>query len=265
MRFSFLQKILHYLPYYLKARTRYDLHSPFIFEFDTRVLPDKKDCGECREIESLRNALKKDDRVIEAQDFGAGKGNDCPSARVRKISEIIQNAAVNPKYGRLLFRIAGWLKPRNILELGTSAGIGTLYLALGNKSAMVITIEGSEAVASLANDNFSRLKVKNIHLITGNFDLVLPDLMKNNPVFDLVYIDGNHKYEATLRYYHLLKSYVNNEGLIIFDDIHWSEGMERAWSEIRSYPEITASVDLFQFGLVFFNKRLTKQHFILRY
>lgn len=265
MRYTFLQKSAKYFTYYLGARTRYDLHSPFMYEFDTLVLPDRQISRECREIEALRKDLERLKDVLELQDLGAGSHYGNHPVKIKKISDIVRNAAVKPKYGRLLFRIVKWLQPAHVLELGTSAGIGTLYLSMGNPGTKVTTIEGSEPVAEVAKGNFNRMKVSNITSLTGNFDFVLPELLKDNTVFDLVYIDGNHTYEATVKYYNMLKGHLNNESLVIFDDIHWSEEMEQAWIEIYSDTDIIASVDLFQFGLVFFNKRLSKQHFILRY
>jgi hypothetical protein len=53
---------------------------------------------------------------------------------------------------------------------------------------------------------------------------------------------------------------------MVFDDIHWSEGMERAWEEIKRDPAVTLTIDIFFVGLVFFRKmQLIPQHFTIRY
>jgi predicted O-methyltransferase YrrM len=267
MSYSLTQKTARYIAYRKRARTKFGLHSPFLYELAVKVLDDKRPKKEYSEIESLRKKLKSNHTPVEITDMGAGSGagpgNE--AKKVRRIKSIVLASAVRPKYGKLLFRLSGWFKPKTILELGTSLGIGSMYLAEGNPSAELITIEGSAETARLAQENFVKLEIKNIRSLTGSFDQVLPQILKDNPLFDLIYIDGNHQYEATLRYYSLLKDYINNDSLIIFDDIHWSKEMEQAWHEICSKPEVTVSVDLFQFGLVFFSKKLSKQHFVIRF
>jgi len=265
MSYSLPQKIAKYMVYCMSAKTKYGIHSPFVFEFTTRVLDDKRSRKEYIEIESLRKELKKNRIPLETTDFGTGNGTGKGGIRFQQIKSIVSASAVRPKYGKLLFRLSSWFQPKTILELGTSLGIGTLYLAKGNPGADLVTVEGSAETAGFAKKNFAKLNIANVRSLTGNFDEVLPQLLKDNPVFDLAYIDGNHGYEATLRYYNLLKYHVNNDSLLIFDDIHWSGEMEQAWQEICSDPEVTVSLDLFQFGLVFFSKKLSKQHFVVRF
>ncbi|MFM7823858.1 MAG: O-methyltransferase, partial [Bacteroidota bacterium] len=163
-----------------------------------------------------------------------------------------------------LHRISKDLQPDNILELGTSLGISTMYLSAANPSAKVITVEGCPKTAAHARDNFSKLGLENIESLVGDFDDQLPSVLNRTNSLGLVYIDGNHTYEATVRYFHTLLPKCGNETCIIFDDIHWSAGMENAWKEISNNSRVTMSVDLFYFGIVFFDSRLSKEHFKIR-
>jgi predicted O-methyltransferase YrrM len=151
-----------------------------------------------------------------------------------------------------------------MIELGTSLGISSMYQAAGNPDGRLITLEGCPETANAARRNFKGEAFTNIEVITGNFDSSLPALLKELKQVDYVYIDGNHTLDATLNYFRLLKKHVNSTSVLVFDDIYWSEGMQKAWREIVADPDTTVTIDFYQFGLVFFNKDLTRQAFRLR-
>ena len=153
-----------------------------------------------------------------------------------------------------------------ILELGTSLGITTSYLASANPAAQITTMEGASAVAAVAKDNFNKLGLNNIRVVEGNFDHTLTDTLTTMPVIDLAFLDGNHRYEPTVRYFRQILPHLHDHSIVILDDIHWSAEMEQAWDEVRGMEEVTLSIDLFFIGLVFFRKeQKEKQHFSIRF
>ena len=156
-----------------------------------------------------------------------------------------------------------YLNYQNCLELGTSLGITTQYLALGsNKNKRIHTIEASKEVREIALEGFQNNKAIQSYL--GTFDKVMPNLLKDVKGLDMLFIDGNHSYEATMRYFELSKPYLNNESMLVFDDIYWSKGMTHAWEQIKADPQVKVSIDLFFVGLVFFRKEQVKENFKLR-
>ncbi len=165
----------------------------------------------------------------------------------------------------MLARLAAWQKPTHILELGTSLGISTLYFAAACPTATIITLEGCREVLTLAENNFSQAGMKNIRSMAGPFEKTLPRVLSGDFRPNLVLIDGNHDYQPTLEYFHHLLALATPDTVLIFDDIHWSSGMERAWKEICARPEVTLSIDIFSMGLAFFKSGFVKQHFILRF
>jgi predicted O-methyltransferase YrrM len=83
---------------------------------------------------------------------------------------------------------------------------------------------------------------------------------------DLAFIDGNHRKQPTLDYFTKLLNHSTTSTILIFDDIHWSEEMEAAWSVIQQNPSVTLTIDLFFIGLVFLNPTFkVKQHFSIRF
>jgi predicted O-methyltransferase YrrM len=203
--------------------------------------------------------------MIEITDFGAGSKHRSYEHRFERVSAIAVKSSVNEKYGRLLFRLVEYFWPERIIELGTSLGISTLYMAMANPGAQVFTVEGCTTKSEQASANFRELKVKNIDLQIGRFDLILPDLIKKAGKLDFAYIDGNHTFEATMYNFNALMEIAHNDTIFVFDDIHWSSGMEQAWSKISDHKNVTVSIDLFRFGIVFLKKELSPQKFVIRF
>lgn len=240
------------------------MHSPFVFDFIEQVLNNKSHHQPPKAIEDLRNALRKDNTVLEIHDLGAGSRTSV--SKRRTVRELAATAVKPRKFGHFFYRLVKRYRPATILELGTSLGVTTAYLAAAHPSARIITIEGSEAIYKTAQKNFQQLGLQNIQALNGNFDVVLPDVLHNLEGIDLAYVDGNHRYAPTLDYFHQLLGKVHDHSILIFDDVHWSEEMEEAWSAIKSHPDVYCTVDLFFLGLVFFRKEFkAKQHFSIRF
>lgn len=257
---------LKYLNYLLTSNNGkgHGIHSPFVFDLVTLVLNDKGDYYCYQGIEELRQLMLKNDLQVEVSDLGAGSRKG--TIYRRKVSDIARTALKPPKYSKLLFRLANYFKCRTIIELGTSLGITTCYLASVHHNEKVFTLEGVPAIAGLAKENFEKLGLKNIELVEGNFDLTLPAVLEKAGKTDLAFIDGNHRFEPTLRYFEQIYPYLHAGSVVIFDDIHWSAEMEEAWLKIKSDPRVTLSVDLFFIGLVFFDPSIrVKQDFVIRF
>jgi predicted O-methyltransferase YrrM len=264
--YSSTQLAFKYLKYLLTASNGkgHGVHSPFVFEFITKVLNDKSSFGCFSAIESLRRAFKNNNSEINVPDFGAGSRMQLQHKR--KISAIANSSLKPKKYSRLLFRIVHYYKPQTLLELGTSLGITTSYLACANPQASVITMEGAREVAAIAQNNFNKLNLSNIKIVEGNFDETLPAVIYQLSNIDFAFVDGNHRKEPTLNYFYQLVNISKPSTILVFDDIHWSAEMEQAWNEIKQHLDVTLTIDLFFIGLVFFRKEQTiKQDFIVRY
>jgi len=264
--YSKFQLAKKYLHYYLTASNGngHGIHSPFVFDFIKNVLNDSRNFYAYHQIENIREQLLKDETIIETEDFGAGSA--ISQTTKRTVSEIVKHSAKSEKLGRLLFRIANYYQSKNMLELGTSAGISSAYLASAVPGAKFITIEGSSAIAAVAKRNFRFLGLNDIELMNGSFDNILPAILQNNSNIDLAFVDGNHRKQPTIAYFNLLVQKISRSSILIFDDIHWSKEMEEAWKEIKNDSRIMLTIDLFFIGIVFFKDDFkTKQHFVIRF
>jgi len=254
-----------YIIFWFKAKGKkgFGIHSPFLFELLTTVIHSHKKPVCYKVIEAERKKLKADKRVISVTDLGAGSRKTI--SLTRKVSDIARYSLKPARQAQLLFRLAEYFECKTILELGTSLGITTSYLASIKEPPKVITIEGSPEIASLAENTFSKLNLKNIHLLTGDIDELLREALLNLTQPDFVFFDGNHRKEPTLTYFEQCLPYAANHSLFVFDDIHRSAEMEEAWNSIIQHKKVTLSLDLFHLGLVFFRKELSKEHFRLRF
>lgn len=252
--------ITHYIKHRINAQSLNDIHSPFIFDLAAKVIRSKEPFYCFFAIEKERQKLLKDDNIITVEDFGAGSKSF--SSNQRNIGAIAKTSLKSPQEAQLLFKIVNYFGYKNLLELGTSLGITSAYLAKPNKSIRLTTIEGSEAIANVARQTFEHLKINNITQLVGNFNEKLAVFLaqQTEPV-DLVFIDGNHKKKPTLEYFEATLQKLHNNSLIIFDDIYWSKEMTEAWEEIKQHPKTRVTIDLFHLGLVFFRKEQPKQHF----
>ncbi|MDQ3102142.1 MAG: class I SAM-dependent methyltransferase [Bacteroidota bacterium] len=258
-----LRQIGSYLGHLVKARTRHGVHSPFVYELISQVLRPGEPVPEAAQVERLRDDLMRSEQTIRVNDLGAGsKLFDLP---VRRVADIARNSAKQPKHAQMLYRLARYFRPQEVLELGTSFGISTLYLAMGADEGRLHTIEGCPQTARIAQHHFELLKQKNVFPILGSFRTKLPEVLQRIDRLDLAFLDGHHSKEPTLDYFHqcLAKSHAGT--VIVLDDIHWSKGMEEAWEEIKNDERVTVTIDLYQMGIVFLRKEQAKEHFVLRY
>lgn len=257
-----LMRVFSYIRYLLQARDWHSVHSPFVFGLIEHALRPGPGLPAYAPAEKTRRALMGSRQSLLVTDYGSGGLKR--RQYVKKVSVIARNSGKDKKAGRMLHRLAQYFSPAVVLELGTSLGIGTLYLRTATPGADLHTLEGCPATAALAAKNFEQTGFGDIRVHTGPFDETLPALLASGLRPDFVFIDGNHLLEPTLRYFELLLQYSGPETVMIFDDIHWSKGMEEAWRQITSHPSVRVSIDLFQMGLVFFNPGLSPEKFILR-
>ena len=237
-----------YLSHYIYSMNEHGAHSPFLFKLLTECIYAKNNNKEFENIEELREQLKHNSKVINIEDLGAGSKYDGLSTK-RSISSITKNFSKPPRLCKLLYRLTSYFKPQLMLELGTSMGISAMYQAIGNPNGSLHTIEGCSSTFKQASDNIKKLGFTNINCINDSFDVALQLFISEHGYPDWVYIDGNHTYDSTINYFNLLSESDNEDMIIVFDDINWSEGMQRAWKEICNNKKTSMTVNLFYMGL----------------
>jgi len=262
--------IKSYLKFLFHSKNEHGVHSPFVFDLVTKCFYDNTKYSEYDTLKSYRKSLLENKNTIEVTDFGAS--SRVFKSNTREISKIAQTAGITPKNAELLFRISRYFQPKSVLEIGTSLGLATSALSLGNEKGKIITLEGCPNTLATAKNMFqvSSFKFPNntVEFINTEFNLFFenfkPEILNSKPqIFDLVYFDCNHSKKATLAYFEALLPTISNDFVWIFDDIHWSVDMEEAWKIIKNHPKVSVTIDTFQWGIVFFRAEQEKEHFII--
>ena len=261
--FTITKKYIQYL-YKASNGQGHGVHSPFVFTFIKEVLNKKAYHKLFDNIEKQRTQLEANLQMVEVWDRGAGSRQT--ELNHRSVSAIAKAALKPKKYSRLLYKIIDFYKPAHILEMGTSLGITTCYLALAHQNTKVVTMEGAPNIAKMAKATFNDVGLSNIDIMDGDFDEILPKYLSSIDTVGIAYIDGNHRYLPTIAYFEQLLEKSEEHSILIFDDIHWSAEMEKAWNEIKQNDKVTLTIDLFFIGLVFVRQaQKEKEHFIIRY
>lgn len=250
--------VFAFLRFYWGAVTKYQIHSPFVFGLVQALLADRRPYYAFRDVEMVRDRMLASDAVLEVEDYGAGASKE---SKRRPLRQIVRRAGSSAQQGRMLFRLAHYLAPQTMLELGASVGISTMYLASARRDTRFLSLEGCPQTAGVAHQNLDILRLRNVEIIPGAFEKTLLPALQKLGYVDLAYLDGNHRLEPTLQYFETCLPFARNQTVFVLDDIHWSPDMETAWKRIREHPRVTLSLDFFDFALVFVNPDFkVKQH-----
>lgn len=256
--------VLKYINYQLTSYTEHDLHSPFMYNFYMELIKNENPFSDFEELNTLRKQLQSNTTTIEITDFGAGSKK--LNSNKRQINQITKYGIAQKKQAEFLYRLLNKFVPKTIVELGTSLGLTSLYLSKALPKSNIYTIEGCPNLFKFSKELFKTEGVKNITSINGNFNVEFPKLLSNIDTLDFLYIDGNHAYEPTINYFNLALEKILPNSIFVFDDIYWSDDMQKAWKEIYAHKDVTLSLDLFYFGIVFFKtENKEKEHFVLKF
>ena len=250
------------------------IHSPYLFYLVRMLMYDSHRYYVWDDIEAVRRKMLQSKEMLHVSDFGTGRRRQSD----RRVSDIARTSLEKAKNAQLLFRWVNFLDSQckdgmRIVELGTSLGITTAYLATASPKSEVITFEGSHEVAEKARQNWSALKLRNITCIEGDIDTTLADTLYNSARatreggngIDFAFIDANHTKEATLRYWRALSLYRHKKSIFVLDDIHHSREMESAWKAIAHEDYVSTTMDLFDMGVVFFDPDYLHRNYRMRF
>ncbi len=251
-----MHPLIHYILFWIKSQNNLYVHSPFVFSFYNEVLKRRNSSAK---IAKLIDYYIRNKEIVKKHDLGAGSAQ-----KNELICDIFKHVSIPDKYGQVLSNIVEKYGSKNILELGTSLGMGTAYLSI-NENSRVISLDGNPHVLAVAKAQLQPL-FPQIEFIQGDFLHTLPVALDLMGRVDLVYFDGNHRKQPTLDYFNICLPYSHEQSIFIFDDIYWSPEMTEAWEFIKTSSKITLTIDLYRMGIVFFDPAIReKQDFYLRF
>ena len=254
-----------FLSFLMHSGTRYQVHSPFIYDLIGQVIRNRSADPATQPIEALRMRHLSSREVIQKTDFGAGSGFPGKRTYPVDVRHIAKTSLASRRNALRLHHLARYINATRILELGTSLGITTAYLAIAAPDARIISLEGCPELCRMARSGFDALGIRNVEIVEGRFEDRLGDALESLGKVDLLFIDGDHRKGAMLENFERCRSYLHNDSAVLLDDIHHSAGMEEAWNTLAQRADVTVSLDLFRTGWLFFRNESTKEHFRLRY
>ena len=246
-----------YIKYRWKAKGRYGIHSPFVYDFLDNCLRIKIDSKDEDILEKLFSRLKTDHRTFTIEDFGAGSKK---LGAKRKVSRLLKMSSSKGKYGKLLYQLSKHYQFKKSLEFGTSIGIGSMYLNLGNDDGELTTVEACKNTRNIALESIGQQsKVKSV---LSSFNAFLDT--QSNEKYDFVFIDGHHDGVALLNYLDRLKEFTHDDTIFVLDDIRWSQSMLDAWNAVVESSMYHVTLDLFRVGIIIQRSQQVKEHFCLK-
>ncbi len=206
-----------YIKHKLTANNRHGTHSPFVYKLADEVIYDFSAKKVYEAVEEQRKKLLNDDGNV-----------------VFVGSALLKNKINKSRLAQLIFRLAAYHSPNNVMIIGANLGLTTTYIAKACPKANLIVIEKTELIANAAN-------------------------------LDFVYLNVSSTKEPILNYFNLYLPKLNEHSVLIIDDIYRNEDIKAAWAVIKNHPKVTVTIDLFWLGLVYFKKGQAKEHFKLKF
>jgi len=198
-------------------------------------------------LEQFRKNLTLSKELISFEEIGVSKKN--------AVQDVVMKAASPTQWSKLFYSLAKWSQASHVLEIGTNLGVSGQYFVeaiKANPLATFTTMEGVKRMCEIAELQLSTRSVNNkLQVLHGLYDDSLEQIIKSEEEFDLVFIDGNHTYDATIKYFNLLKTQYASNAILIIDDINWSAEMQQAWNVLKNDPLVISSIDLFKLGILF--------------
>lgn len=218
-----------YLRYLLQRKSKFSIHSPFVYEFMTKVVNDS---GSNRDYDTLWRIS----RLLDGKNY--------PNRRRRK-------------QGRLLYRMVRYFEPETVLTFGKLSALDTSALALGNLQTKVYLEQSSDFLETL-----NSMGVVNVNLIRHDSNEE-EQYERLNTGF--VYYSLDDFGEDSWNNLEDGFAEVDEDLVLVFEGIHHSRHTEAAWEAIKASEGVSISMDLYCVGLVFFRDGIEKQDFVLKY
>jgi len=205
-------------------------------------------------LEQFREKLSFSEELISFEEIGVDKKI--------AVQDVVKKAASPIQWSKLFFSLTKWSRASHILEIGTNLGISGQYFVeaiKANPSAKFTTMEGVKRMCEIAEVQLSTRSINNkLQILHGLYADSLEHIKESKEEFDLVFIDGNHTYDATVYYFNLLKPQYTSNAILIIDDINWSIEMQQAWIVLKNDPLVSFSIDLFKLGILFLGAKNKK-------
>lgn len=255
-----MRPFLQYLKYCFTSGHQhgFGIHSPYLYHLVTVVIEEDLPYYKYSLIEKIRTKMCK---TTEKIGVFASDGSKSLSA----IRSVVNDYAIEPKYGQLLFRLVNAYKPEAILEYGATCGISTMYMAAPNSKTPVYSITSQPEMADLAQSMCERVAMHNIKRVDGGKKVnEVAELMKKLPDNDFFYINSASPSEV-LELVRERMDKCSSRFFIVVPTPYATKDMWQTWQTLIADKRVKQSINIFRLGILIANKDLQKEDYILRF
>lgn len=212
-----------------RHRKGYGVHSPSDFYLITFVIYEQTAYNAYRPLHELRSSIRLDKRCYRE------------------------------KTEKLLLRLANYLQPQAILEIGTGNGIDTCYLANGKKAPLLTLADTDEA---LPTDGIACLQQPLVTQKKGRLPELIKEAISQGKLPPLIHLAHTAHYRQCLE---LMFPYIEPQTCLIVGTPYADKKKQRWWKELIEDPRTGVTFDLYDIGIVFFDKKRVKEHRIVNF
>jgi len=215
-----------YLKYYFKSKTKYQIHSPFVFDFVQEVLEDQRNYYYFNTIKHFVKRVAGDTTPII----------DPLASLNTKVNVLAKEQHLSSNIGQLLFKSINHYQPNIIVEFGTGLGLNTLYQCTPSTKSLFHTFETSKALAQVAQENFHILGIRHVQLHVGPIESNATSLLSTLAAPDTSFL------QTLLETSHPKSMFVINKP--------HTKGKAH-WNWFCQQEAITLTLDLYDIGIAF--------------
>ncbi|MBU3835686.1 MAG: hypothetical protein H9949_08120 [Candidatus Phocaeicola merdigallinarum] len=162
------------------------------------------------------------------------------------------------KVDKFLFRLVNYLRPSVMWEIGTGSGMSTRYMAEAHADMQVYTFsaEPEDAVKRILSGKPS------IDYRTGDCRTEMKKLVAEGVKPEIVHIAHTTAYKEV---YEQLLPLVDKHTCFVIGTPYATPDKKKWWKEVIADPRTGVTFDLYDVGLVFFDKERVKEHRIVNF
>ena len=157
----------------------------------------------------------------------------------------------------LLFRLVNRFNPRFILEVGTGAGVSTGYLASVSTRSRVVTVDNPHPASKQVLRNLKR--IHNIEYIAADVTQTVRDILDSGTIPQFIHIAHTALWKEVVE---MILPYATPDMVIVVEDMGKKQKKEW-WDQLIKDERIGVTFQMKKAGLLFFDHKKTKQHYVL--
>jgi predicted O-methyltransferase YrrM len=188
-------------------------------------------------------------RAVETQQLGAKplwegyatlRDYPQPTAGSARESNQVRSTA---SAGRFFAWLVAERRPSIIVEFGTAFGVSGMYWLGGlerNRHGRLLTFEPNAVWAEIAQKNLAAIGSR-FELTVGTFEENIDAALGPDERVDIAFVDAIHTSAFVFRQFDILAPRMQRGGLVLFDDINFSDDMATCWQTLATDRRVRAS------------------------